>query len=199
MKPRHKRFVLVAAGVAALGGAAALILNAFQSNLVFFYTPTQVAAAEAPQGRQFRIGGLVQAGSVQRLADGVTVHRFHADLPRLLAQSDAVVGMAGYNTVCEILQSRTPAVLLPRTFPRREQLIRAERLERLGLCETLARPTAAGLLAAVERALARGRLCESLPPLDGRERLCAVAAQLVAERAGRAADRPIREAAGSDR
>jgi cytochrome c-type biogenesis protein CcmE len=73
MKPRHKRFVLVAAGVAALGGAAALILNAFQSNLVFFYTPTQVAAAEAPQGRQFRIGGLVQAGSVQRLADGVTV------------------------------------------------------------------------------------------------------------------------------
>ena len=73
MKPRHKRFVLVAAGVAALGGAAALILNAFQSNLVFFYTPTQVADAEAPQGRQFRIGGLVQAGSVQRLADGVTV------------------------------------------------------------------------------------------------------------------------------
>ncbi len=73
MKPRHKRFVLVAAGVAALGGAAALILNAFQSNLVFFYTPTQVAAAEAPRGRLFRIGGLVQAGSVERLADGVTV------------------------------------------------------------------------------------------------------------------------------
>ena len=66
MKPRHKRLALVAAGLAALGGAAALILTAFQSNLVFFYTPTQVATREAPQGRAFRIGGLVETGSVQR-------------------------------------------------------------------------------------------------------------------------------------
>jgi len=73
MKPRHKRFTLIAAGLAALGGAAYLILNAFQSNLVFFYTPTQIAAQEAPRGRTFRVGGLVQAGSVQRRPDGVTV------------------------------------------------------------------------------------------------------------------------------
>jgi cytochrome c-type biogenesis protein CcmE len=73
MKPRHKRFALIAAGLAALGGAAALILSAFQSNLVFFYTPSQVASHEAPQGRAFRIGGLVETGSVQRQADGVTV------------------------------------------------------------------------------------------------------------------------------
>ena len=73
MKPRHKRFALIAVGLAALGGAAALILSAFQSNLVFFYTPSQVASHEAPQGRAFRIGGLVETGSVQRQADGVTV------------------------------------------------------------------------------------------------------------------------------
>jgi cytochrome c-type biogenesis protein CcmE len=73
MKPRHKRFILVAAGVAALALAAALVLGAFQQNLVFFFTPTQVAAKEAPTGRSFRIGGLVEAGSVKRKADGVTV------------------------------------------------------------------------------------------------------------------------------
>jgi len=73
MKPRHKRLALVAGGVAALGIAAALILNAFNSNLVFFYSPTQVAAHEAPVGRSFRIGGMVESGSLQRQSDGVTV------------------------------------------------------------------------------------------------------------------------------
>jgi len=73
MKPRHKRIALIAAGLAALGIALALILQAFQSNLVFFFTPTQVAANEAPQGRSFRIGGLVEQGSVQRQPDGLTV------------------------------------------------------------------------------------------------------------------------------
>ncbi|MGA0024577.1 MAG: cytochrome c maturation protein CcmE [Burkholderiales bacterium] len=74
MKPRHKRFAMIAGGIASLGIAAALVLSAFQKNLVFFYTPTQVAANEAPQGRAFRIGGLVTPGSVQRQPDGVTVH-----------------------------------------------------------------------------------------------------------------------------
>ena len=60
-------------GLAILGVAAALILNAFQSNLVFFYTPSQVVAKEAPQARSFRVGGLVEQGSVRRQADGVTV------------------------------------------------------------------------------------------------------------------------------
>ena len=73
MKPRHKRIALIAAGLAALGIALALILQAFQSNLVFFFTPTQVAAQEAPQGRSFRIGGLVEQGSVRRQPDGLTV------------------------------------------------------------------------------------------------------------------------------
>jgi cytochrome c-type biogenesis protein CcmE len=73
MKPRHKRLALIGVGLALLGGAAFLILNAFQRNLVFFYSPSQVVAREAPQGRTFRIGGLVQAGSLQREGDGLTV------------------------------------------------------------------------------------------------------------------------------
>jgi len=73
MKPRHKRFAMIAVGVAALAIAATLVMNAFQKNLVFFFTPSQVAANEAPQGRSFRIGGLVVPGSVKRQPDGVTV------------------------------------------------------------------------------------------------------------------------------
>ena len=74
MKPRHKRIALIVAGLAILGIAVTLVLSAFNSNLVFFFTPTQVAAHEAPQGRSFRIGGLVEKGSVKRQADGLTVH-----------------------------------------------------------------------------------------------------------------------------
>ena len=73
MKPRHKRVAMIVGGVAALAVAAALVISAFQKNLVFFFTPTQVADNEAPQGRTFRIGGLVEPGSVRRQADGVTV------------------------------------------------------------------------------------------------------------------------------
>jgi cytochrome c-type biogenesis protein CcmE len=66
MKSRHKRMAGVAIGVVALGIATALVLNAFQSNLVFFYTPSQIAANEAPQGKSFRVGGMVEKGSVKR-------------------------------------------------------------------------------------------------------------------------------------
>lgn len=74
MKPRHRRIALIATGVAGLAIAAMLVLSAFQQNLVFFFTPTQVAANEAPQGRAFRVGGMVEVGSVKRQPDGVTVH-----------------------------------------------------------------------------------------------------------------------------
>ena len=73
MKPRHKRIALIVAAMAILGIAVTLVLSAFNSNLVFFFTPTQVAAHEAPQGRNFRIGGLVEKGSVKRQPDGLTV------------------------------------------------------------------------------------------------------------------------------
>ncbi|WP_442593360.1 cytochrome c maturation protein CcmE [Parapusillimonas sp. JC17] len=73
MKNRHKRIALILGGVAALSVATILVLNAFQSNLVFFFTPTQVSVGEAPKERIFRVGGMVQAGSVQRQNDGLTV------------------------------------------------------------------------------------------------------------------------------
>lgn len=71
MKLRHKRIAIAAGIVAVVGTAAALVLSAFQSNLVFFYSPSQIAAHEAPANRTFRLGGLVVADSVKR--DGVRV------------------------------------------------------------------------------------------------------------------------------
>lgn len=66
MKTRHKKLTIILAGLAALGVASALVLNAFQNNLVFFYTPTQVATGEAPTSSTFRLGGMVEEGSVRR-------------------------------------------------------------------------------------------------------------------------------------
>ena len=73
MKPRHQRIALIGGGLAALAVAAGLVLTAFQQNLVFFFTPSQVAANEAPRGKTFRIGGMVETGSVARQPDGLTV------------------------------------------------------------------------------------------------------------------------------
>ena len=73
MKPRHRRFAWIGAGVLLLAAAVGLVLNAFQSNLVFFFTPTQVAANEAPRDRAFRVGGLVEVGSIERDKDALTV------------------------------------------------------------------------------------------------------------------------------
>ena len=73
MKKRHKRIVFIVTSLAALGLAAWLVLGAFRNNLVFFFSPTQVAAKEAPVGRTFRIGGLVEAGTLKRDTDGLTI------------------------------------------------------------------------------------------------------------------------------
>ncbi len=73
MKPRHKKLALIVAGLAVIGVAAALVLNAFQSNLVFFFSPSQVIAKEAPLERSFRVGGMVETGSLKRQSDGLTV------------------------------------------------------------------------------------------------------------------------------
>lgn len=101
MKPRHKRIAIVVGVVAVVGAAAALVLNAFQSNLVFFFSPSQIASKEAPVGRTFRLGGLVVAGSVKR--DGVAVNfmvtdtaqsvpvRYQGILPDLFKEGKGVV------------------------------------------------------------------------------------------------------------
>jgi Cytochrome c-type biogenesis protein CcmE len=84
MKPRHRKLALIALVVALLGVAVGLVLNAFQSNLVFFFSPTQVASGEAPTGRAFRIGGLVEEGSVRREADGLTTRFVVTDTARTI-------------------------------------------------------------------------------------------------------------------
>ena len=101
MKPRNKRLAIASGVVAVVGVAAALVLNAFQSNLVFFYSPSQIASKEAPTGRTFRLGGLVEAGSVKR--DGVSVSfvvtdtarsvpvRYNGILPDLFKEGKGVV------------------------------------------------------------------------------------------------------------
>jgi cytochrome c-type biogenesis protein CcmE len=74
MKRRHRRITFILIGLAGVGIAAALVLNAFQNNLVFFFSPTQVAAKQAPLNRTFRIGGLVEKETLKRDNDGLTVH-----------------------------------------------------------------------------------------------------------------------------
>jgi len=103
VKPRTKRIAMVAGGLTALAVVAGLVLSAFQQNLVFFFTPSQVAANEAPLGKTFRIGGMVETGSVKRQPDGVTVRfvvtdtaksvpvEYHGALPDLFREGKGVV------------------------------------------------------------------------------------------------------------
>jgi len=101
MTPRQKRFALIGGVLLALAAATALVLNAFRSNMVFFYTPTQIAQDEAPRQRVFRLGGLVRQGSLSR--DGITARfvvtdtvrevsvRFDGTLPDLFKEGKGVV------------------------------------------------------------------------------------------------------------
>jgi cytochrome c-type biogenesis protein CcmE len=73
MKTRHKRIAFIVMGLAGLSVAAFLVTNAFKKNLVFFFSPSQIVAKEAPVGRTFRIGGLVEKGTMKRDSDGLTV------------------------------------------------------------------------------------------------------------------------------
>jgi cytochrome c-type biogenesis protein CcmE len=110
MKSRHKKMILIAVVVLALGAVVGLVLNAFQSNLVFFFSPTQIANGEAPKERAFRIGGLVEDGSLRRESDGVTAHFRITDtaktipvtykglLPDLFKEGKGVVAEGRMNT-----------------------------------------------------------------------------------------------------
>ena len=90
MKTRHKRIALIVGGLVILGLVVALVLNAFQSNLVFFFSPTQVVAGEAPKGKSFRVGGLVKAGTIMREPDGVTLRFVMTDI-----ENDMIVAYKG--------------------------------------------------------------------------------------------------------
>ena len=78
MKPRHKRALIIVAALVVIGIAAMLILNALNSNIALYVTPSEVAAGKAPQGQAFRIGGMVKDGSLKR--DGLTVRFVMTDL-----------------------------------------------------------------------------------------------------------------------
>ena len=118
MTPRQKRLTIIVGILAAVGTATALVLNAFNSNLVFFYSPSQVAAHEAPEGRPFRVGGMVTVGSVKRegvdvvftvtdLVKSMQVH-YRGSLPDLFKEGKGVVaqgklGADGVFTAQEVL------------------------------------------------------------------------------------------------
>lgn len=155
MKPRHQRAALVLGVLCAVGVAVALVLNAFNSNLVFFYTPSQIASQEAPQGRTFRLGGLVQAGSVAR--DGVTVRfvvtdtaltvpvRYEGVLPDLFKEGKGVVaqgqlGADGVFIAREVLAKHDENYMPPEAA---DALQRADKT-RARLAGTLASGPAAG-------------------------------------------------------
>ncbi|WP_368921898.1 cytochrome c maturation protein CcmE [Comamonas aquatica] len=103
MKPRRKRLLWLLAGVALVGLAVTLVLRALDANVMFFYSPSQIHAGEAPQGAAFRIGGLVEVGSLQRSADGLQVQfmvtdevqrvpvRYQGLLPDLFREGKGVV------------------------------------------------------------------------------------------------------------
>ena len=80
MKPRYKRALIIVAALVVIGIAATLVLNALNSNIALYVTPSEVAAGKAPQGQAFRIGGMVKEGSVRR--DGLTVHFVITDLAK---------------------------------------------------------------------------------------------------------------------
>lgn len=118
MKPRHKRAAIIVGGLAAVGISAYFVLNAFESNLVFFFTPSQIDSGEAPKNRTFRVGGMVKQGSLKR--DNMTVNFIVTDtakevnvsytgiLPDLFKEGKGVVAQgkldsAGHFTASEVL------------------------------------------------------------------------------------------------
>ena len=80
MRPKRRRMMMISIGLLALFGAAALVLTALEDNLVYFYSPTDLAERPQPPARAFRLGGLVEEGSVERSADGVTTQFRITDL-----------------------------------------------------------------------------------------------------------------------
>ncbi len=121
MTPRRKRIAFVLVGVVSIAVATAFILNAFKSNLVFFFSPSDVLEGKAPSQSVFRIGGLVEVGSVERQADGLTVvfkvtdlsQRIEVEytgiLPDLFSEGQGVVAEGRLGTGNRFIASRVLA------------------------------------------------------------------------------------------
>ncbi|MCE2659692.1 MAG: cytochrome c maturation protein CcmE [Rubrivivax sp.] len=154
MKPRHKKMALAGVVLVCVGGIVALVLNAFQSNLVFFYSPSQIANHEAPAARTFRVGGLVEPGSVKR--DGTQVQfvvtdsaktvavRYEGILPDLFKEGKGVVAQGqlknGVFVAREVLAKHDENYMPPEAAAALEQAQKGN--QKLG--ESLATPTGYG-------------------------------------------------------
>ncbi len=142
MKSRHKKLLAIGLSLVGIGIVAALVLNAFRSNLVFFFSPTQVFQGEAPKDRTFRIGGLVEEGSVKR--DGVTVRFAVTDtaqtitvaytgiLPDLFKEGKGVVaegklGADGLFTAEQVLAKHDENYMPPEAADALEQAAKAQK------------------------------------------------------------------------
>ncbi len=142
MKPRHKRLLLIGVALLLLAGAVALVLSAFRENLVFFHSPSDVAQGKAPVGRPFRIGGLVETGSLKR--DGVTVSFRVTDtvntlavtytgiLPDLFREGKGVVaqgrmGAGGVFAATEVLAKHDENYMPPEASHALEQAAKAQK------------------------------------------------------------------------
>ncbi|HQY09670.1 MAG: cytochrome c maturation protein CcmE [Burkholderiales bacterium] len=142
MKPRHKRLAIIAGALASLGVAAALVLNALDSNIALYVTPSEVAAGKAPQGKAFRIGGMVKEGSIQRKE--LTVHFVITDtardipvaytgiLPDLFKEGKGAViqgrlGTDGLFTASEVLAKHDENYMPPAAEHAVEQAQRAQK------------------------------------------------------------------------
>jgi len=109
MKQRHKRLLFIVGGLAGLGLAATFVFNALNSNMQFFFSPTEVVENKAPQNTSFRLGGLVKEGSLDREDDGLTVHFLVTDnaesvkvtykgiLPDLFREGQGIVTQGRFN------------------------------------------------------------------------------------------------------
>jgi len=149
MKPRHKRAMLIGIGLVILAGAVTLVLTAFQQNLVFFFTPSQIAANEAPVGKPFRNGGMVETGSLKRGGDGLTVHfqvtdtaksvpvKYTGILPDLFKEGKGVVaqgrlGPDGVFQATEVLAKHDENYMPPEAAHALEQGAKAQKTIKSG-------------------------------------------------------------------
>lgn len=143
MKARHKRLALIGLGLGGIALIALLVFNAFRSNMVFFFSPTDVAQGKAPTGRAFRIGGLVKAGSVKRQPDGINVKFVVTDtaksipvvyqgiLPDLFKEGKGVVaegklGADGLFTASQVLAKHDENYMPPEAAHALEQAQKAQ-------------------------------------------------------------------------